>query len=51
MKIKTDTQEEKLKNLWKVFGMETEAGKKLFQMYNKGRSVTHKINYPKVIKN
>lgn len=37
-----------LANLWRVFGLENEMGKKLFNMYNKGKSMKPQINYPKV---
>ena len=39
---------EDLSNLWKVFGMESKVGKKLFNMYNKGKSIKPKIKYPKL---
>ena len=39
---------EDLSGLWKVFGMESKVGKKLFNMYNKGQSIKPKIKYPKL---
>lgn len=40
-----EEQQEQLKNLWKVYGRESEMGKKLFAMYNKHEKP--KIVYPK----
>ena len=40
-----EEQEQQLKDLWKVYGRETEMGKKLFALYNKAEKP--KINYPK----
>ena len=40
-----EEQQEQLKSLWKVYGRESEMGKKLFAMYNKAEKP--KINYPK----
>lgn len=30
-----EEQQEKLKNMWKLFGRETKMGKELFALYNK----------------
>lgn len=47
LSLNPDSQD-KLTSLWKVFGLETEAGKKLFQMYNSKQKMNSKITYPKI---
>lgn len=42
-------EQERLASLWKVFGLETEAGKKLFLMYNAKNKMRPQISYPKVV--
>ena len=40
-------KQDELRNLWKVFGLESEAGKRLFLMYNSKDKLKAPINYPK----
>ena len=43
-------EQDELKNMWKAFGMETNLGKKFYNMYNKKSKNNTKINYPKLKK-
>lgn len=43
-------EQEDLKSMWKVFGMETTLGKKFYNMYNKKSKNNTKIKYPKLKK-
>lgn len=45
----SDQEQTQLKDMWKVFGMETEIGKKFHQMYNTNKREV-KVTYPKVTK-
>ena len=45
--VKTVDENNKMSEVWKSFGLETEIGKKLYKMYNNTRPET-KINYPKL---
>ena len=47
LSLNSDNQD-KLSNLWKVFGLESEAGKKLFMMYNSKQKMRPNIQYPKI---
>jgi hypothetical protein len=48
LRLTNKENQDKLANLWKTFGMESTAGKKLFLMYNSKQNMQTKVSYPEI---